>query len=106
MELQSAEQLTPGHQVVQQLESNCSQRRAQPAGALLGGGRSLLLFLCLVSWGTSQASPLPCSAFKFSSKCVNHKMLILDSTCKYSIGFASRVSASGKLKSPLRLSVL
>lgn len=105
MKLQSAEQLTLGQQVVQQLEGDCSQRRAQPAGMLLGGGRSLLLFLHLVNWGTSQASCWPCSAFKLSSKCVNHKMLMLGSTCKPVLEFVSRESASGKLKSPFRTSV-
>lgn len=105
MKLQSAEQLTLGQQVVQQLEGDCSRCRAQPAGMLLGGGRSLLLFLHLVNRGTSQASCWPCSAFKLSSKCVNHKMLMLDSTCKSVLGFVSRESASGKLKSPSRVSV-
>lgn len=100
MELQSAEQLTPGHQVVQQLEGDCSQCRAQPAGVLLGGGRSLLFFLRPVSWGTSQASHLPCLAFKFGSKCVNHKMLMLGSTCKSGLGFVSRASASESSNHP------
>jgi len=106
MELQSAEQLTPAHQVVQQLKGDCSQCHAQPVGTLLGGGRCFLFFVSPVSWGTFQASRLPCSAFKFSSKHVNHKMLMLGSTCKSGLGLISRVSASGKLKSPLKISVL
>lgn len=68
---------------------------------LLGWGRSLLLFLHLMDWGTSQPSCLVCSAFKFNSKCVNHKMHMLSSACKSGLGIVSRASASGKVNHPL-----
>lgn len=68
---------------------------------LLGQGRSLLLFFYLVNWGISQASCLVCWAFKFSSKCVNHKMHMLSSACKSGLGIVSRAYASGKLNHPL-----